>query len=102
MVEALAHFSKDVLGRHSYVLEGEQRGVRGMHPELLEALLADHAGGVHVHEEEREAVVAGVGVGLRHEHDVVRAMAIGDERLGAVDHVLVAVAYRARLDAGDV
>ena len=59
-------------------------------------------GRVHRHEEEREAVVAGVRVGLRDEHDDVGAVAVGDVRLRAVDDVLVAVAHRARLDAGDV
>ena len=73
-----------------------------MHAELLELLLADHAGAVHRHEEQREAVVAGVGVGLRDEHDHVGAVAVGDVGLRAVDDVVVAVLDRARLDAGDV
>ena len=59
-------------------------------------------GRVHRHEEQREAVVAGVGVGLGDEHDHVRAVAVGDVRLRAVDDVLVAVAHGARLDRGDV
>ena len=88
--------------RDAHVLEGEQRGVGGVHAELLELLLADHAGRVHVDEEEREAVVAGVRVGLRDEHDEVGAVAVGDVGLRAVDDVLVAVAHGARLDAGDV
>ena len=59
-------------------------------------------GGLLVDDEQREAVVAGVGVGLRHEHDEVGARAVGDERLRAVDDVVVAVAHRARADSGDV
>jgi hypothetical protein len=59
-------------------------------------------GQVHVDEEQREAVVAGVGVGLGDEHDEVGAVAVGDVGLRAVDDPLVAVAHRARLDAGDV
>ena len=54
------------------------------------------------HQEQGEAVVAGVRVGLRDEHDQVGAVAVGDVGLRAVDHVVVAVAHRARLDAGDV
>ncbi len=102
VVEALADLAEHGGGRDAHVLEGQQRRVGGVHAELLEALLADHAGRVHRHEEEREAVVAGVRVGLGDEHDHVGAVAVGDVGLGAVDDVLVAVAHRARLDAGDV
>src|SRR4029078_10373110 len=58
VVEALAHLAEGRRCRHADVLEGEERGVRGVHAELLEALLARDAGRVHVDEEEREAVVA--------------------------------------------
>ncbi len=102
VVEALADLAEHGVRRHAHVLEREQRGVRGVHAELLEPLLPDHALAVHVHEEEREAVVARIRVGLRHEHDVVGAVAVRDEGLRPVDHPLVAVAHRARLDAGDV
>ena len=96
VVEALADLAEHRGVGHAHVLEGQQRGVGGVHAELLELLLADHARGVHRHEEEREAVVAGVGVGLRHEHDDVGAVAVGDVGLRAVDDVLVAVAHGAR------
>ena len=102
VVEALADLAEHRRLRHAHVLEGEQRGVGGVHAELLELLLADHAGRVHRHEEQREAVVAGVRVGLRDEHDHVGAVAVRDVGLRAVDDVLVAVPHRARLDAGDV
>ena len=102
VVEALADLAEHRRRGHAHVLEGQQRRVGGVHAELLELLLADHAGRVHRHEEQREAVVAGVRVGLRHEHDHVGAVAVGDVGLGAVDHVVVAVVDRARLDAGDV
>ena len=102
VVEALALLAEQRVRGHAHVLEGEQRGVRRVHAELLELLLADHAGRVHVDEEEREAVVAGVRVGLRHEHDEVGPVAVGDVGLRAVDDPLVAVAHGARLDAGHV
>ena len=41
-------------------------------------------------------------VGLGDEQEEVGPAAVGDERLGAVDHVDVAVALRPRRDAGDV
>ncbi len=102
VVEALALLAQQRVGGHAHVLEGEQRGVRRVHAELLELLLADHPGRVHVDQEQREAVVARVGVGLGHEHDEVGAVPVGDVGLRAVDHPLVAVAHRARLDAGHV
>jgi hypothetical protein len=102
VVEALADLAEHRRVRHADVLEGEQRGVGGVHPQLLQLALANHAGGVHGDDEEREAVVAGVGVRLRHQHDAVRTVAVRDERLGAVDHVLVAVAHGAGLDARHV
>ena len=71
-------------------------------PELPQLLLAHHARQVHVDQEQREAVVARVRVGLGDEHDEVGPVAVGDVGLRAVDDVLVAVAHRARLDARDV
>ena len=50
----------------------------------------------------RAAVRAGFGVRLDEQRDEVGARAVGDERLLAVDDVVVAVALRDRLDAGDV
>ena len=94
MVEALADLAQDGRLGHAHVLEGQQRGVGGVHAELLQALLADHARQVHRHQEQGEAVVAGVGVGLGDEDDRVGAVAVGDVGLGAVDHVLVAVLSR--------
>ena len=43
-----------------------------------------------------------VGIGLRDQNAEVGSRRVGDERLGAVDHVLVAVADRRRADPGDV
>ena len=73
-----------------------------MHAELDQLLLAYDARRVHVDQEEREAVVSGIGVGLGHQHDEVGTVAVGDERLGPVDDVLVTVAHRSRLDPRDV
>ena len=44
----------------------------------------------------------GIGVGLRHQEDEVRPGPVGDERLRALDHVLVAVADRLGADPRDV
>ena len=55
-----------------------------------------------VDHEQGDPVVACVRVGLRHQNDVVGAEAVGDEGLGAVDHVLVAIADCGGSDGGDV
>ncbi len=102
MVEALAHLAEHGGGGHAHVLEGEQRGVGGVHAELLELLLADHSRGVHRHEEQGEPVVAGLRVGLGDEHDHIGAVAVRDVGLGAVDDVVIAVSDGAGLDAGDI
>ena len=94
VVEALADLAEHGALGHAHVLEGQQRRVGGVHAHLLQLLLADHAGQVHVDDEQREAVVAGVGVGLGDEHDEVGAVAVGDVGLRAVDDVLVAVLDR--------
>jgi hypothetical protein len=102
VVEAAADLAEGGARGDADVLEGEERRVGRVHPELLEALLAHDAGKVHVDEEEREAVVAGVRVGLRDEHDEVGPVAVRDVRLRAVDDEVVAVPRRPGADAGDV
>src|SRR3954467_1671797 len=58
VVEALADLAEDGVAWDTDLGEREQRGVGGVHAQLLEALLADDARQVHVDQEEREAVVA--------------------------------------------
>ena len=93
VVEALAVLAEQRGRRDADVLEREQRGVGRVHAELLAASSRGSTPGASIgDEEQREAVVAGVGVGLRDEHDHVGAVAVGDVRLRAVDDALVAVA----------
>ncbi len=49
--------------------------------------------------EQADPLVAGVGVGAAHHDDEVAHDPVGDERLGAVEHVVVALVDRARADA---
>ena len=108
VVEALALLAEQALGRDADVLEGELAGVGGVHPHLLQLGRDAEAGHLlavlvaQVDDEQGDAVVALLRVGLGDEDDEVGARAVGDEGLGAVDHVLVAVADRGRADAGDV
>jgi hypothetical protein len=79
-----------------------------VHPHLLQLGGDGEAGHVlavlvaQVDDEERDPGVALVGVGLADENDEVGPGAVGDEGLGAVDDVFVAVADRRGADAGDV
>jgi len=48
---AAAHLAEDRRVGHAYILEGQECRVRGVHPELLQALLPDHPRKVHRHQE---------------------------------------------------
>ncbi len=52
VVEALADLAQDGRGGHADVLEGQERRVRGVHPQLLELLLANHSWRVHRHQDQ--------------------------------------------------
>ena len=62
----------------------------------------EHAGQRRVDDEQRDAAVAGVGIGLHDEREEVRACSVRDEHLAAVDAPDVAVADAPRPDRGDV
>jgi hypothetical protein len=57
---------------------------------------------LQIDQEERDSVVALLGVGLCHQQDEVRPRSVGDERLRARDQVVVAVLHRLGADAGHV
>jgi hypothetical protein len=61
VVEALADLAEHRGVGHAHVLEGEQRGVEACMPSFSSFFSRITPGRVHRHEEEREAVVAGVG-----------------------------------------
>jgi len=89
VVEALADLAEHVLGRHPDLLEGELRGVGGVHAHLLQ-LPRDLEPGyevsvlvAQVHQEQGDALVARIGVCLRHQEDEVGPHPVGDEGLGA-------------------
>ena len=76
--------AEQVLLRDEHVVERDQRGVGRVPAELLD-LRGLVAGLVGVDEEERDAAVAALGRRLRGEHDEVRAHAVRDEHLRAVE-----------------
>ncbi len=67
-------------------------------PELLEILAAPKSLAVAFDQEERDALGAGLGVGLGGQHQQIAELAVGDEDLLAIDHVIVAITDGARAD----
>ena len=102
LAEALALGDEQVLDRHARVVEEELRRVLRVHADLLEVAAALEARRVALDDEHADALVALRRVGLDRGHEQVAVDAVRDERLRAVDDVVVAVADRLRLDAGEV
>ena len=99
--EALAlGVAEQVLGRHAHVVEEQLGGVLAVHADLVEQLAAREPLEVvaGLGDDQRHAGGAVFAAGLRGDDQQVAVLAVGDEGLGAVDHVLVAVALGARLD----
>ncbi|MNF12811.1 hypothetical protein D3C80_2144390 [compost metagenome] len=69
-----------------------------MHADLVQALAAAEARGVHIDHEQRNALGAFAAISLRHHQHHVAGLAIGDEGLGAIDDVLVALLDRTGTD----
>ena len=102
MVEALALLAQQVRAGHPDVLEVQLGGVGGVQAHLVELAAAGEALHAALDDQQREALVAGIGIGAGHDDDQVGVDARGDERLGAVEDPVVAVAHRRGLDAGQV
>ena len=99
-VEAAALLAEQRVVSHRDVLERDLGGVGRVPAELLERPRGDALAGLD--HEERQRPVAGLRP-RPHRGDVeVRAHAVGDERLGAVDDPAAVDALGARADGGDV
>ncbi len=92
-----------VVHRHAHAVEEELAGVLRLQAHLVEPAPAPKARrgvalaqGVGLHHDQRRALGAERLVGLAHHDDDVGVLAVGDEGLGPVDHVVVAVAHGAR------
>ena len=89
--EAAPDLAEDIAGRHAHVLKDHLARVVGSVAELV--LLGDHAvaGVVGGRDERGHAPLAGARIGHRHDHRHIGGRSCGDERLVAVEDVLVAV-----------
>ena len=99
--EALAFLVAEQVGRrHAHVIEEQLRRVVRLEPDLVEVAAALEAFDlVGLDHDQRGALGALRRIGLGHHDDQVGKLAVGDEGLGTVDAVLVAVLLGARLDA---
>src|SRR6185503_4725549 len=105
LVEAPALLAQEVLSRHAHGLEGQLGGVGGAHAHLVELAAHRESGRGALHQEHGDALVALLllpGIETRSDEVEVGHGAVGDEHLGAVQHVVVAVAHRAGLDGRHV
>ncbi len=100
-LETLA-FAADAVGdRHTAILEHHHGGRLRFPAEFLFRRAVGQAGRALLHHDAGNAARAGFA-GARHHHVNVGDAAAGDEGLGAVEHVSVAVAARARRKVGGV
>src|SRR5207237_8207986 len=99
LLKPAAFLADDVLRAHAVVLEHQLGGVDALVAELLEAAARGEAR-AFLAEEERHAAMArlGVRVGLGEDREARALDAVRDPGLGAVQHVGVSLAARARAD----
>ena len=97
--EAHALFAEQVLGGHFDVGERQLGGVLPVQTDLVELPSAFEALHVPLDDQQGEALRALVGIGLGHHDHQVGVDAVGDEGLGSVEHVVVALFDRPGLDA---
>jgi hypothetical protein len=91
--EAAARRADHVGRRDPAVLEGQLRGVLRRHAHLLELLALVKAGRAGLDREQRDVLVRAVALlAARRDDAQIAEDAVGDEGLGAVDDVVVAVA----------
>ena len=102
VAEALALLAEQVLDRHARVREGQLGRVLRVLTDLLELARPRKALRSALYDDQADAAVALGRIGLGgHDHEV-GVDPVGDERLGPVEHVVLALADRARAHAGQV
>ena len=100
--EALALFAQQVLLGDDAVLKDQVAGGGAADAHLLLVLAGGEAGEALFHNEGGDAVVALGLVGHGKDHEGVSHVAVGDEALGAVEDVVVALQHRHGLLAGGI
>jgi hypothetical protein len=87
--------AQQAIDGYEHVVEEQLGGILGMHAHFVQhapdAVTRQVFGLDH---DERHAAFAGLGIGLYEEHQQCRQTAVGDEDLGPVDAIGVALADR--------
>ncbi|MNP05848.1 hypothetical protein D3C76_978090 [compost metagenome] len=95
-VEALAFdAAEQAVDRDFDVIEEHFRGVCRLHADFVQALAAAETRQRGVDQEDRDALGTALWIGLRDHRDHVAHLAVGNEGLGTIDNVLVALLHRA-------
>ena len=100
--ESHSHFTKHVVSGDLDIVEEQLCGVLGVHPEFVQiapSLETFHSTFQH---QQRKATVTRIGVGAHGGDHHVAVDAVGDERLGAIDHPCVSPFHRGGLDSGNI
>ena len=100
--EALPFLAEQLVGRHAAVVEDDFARVAGAHAELVLFLAGRHARRPVFDDEGRDAAMSLRPVGHGDDDHHAADPAVGDERLGAVDHPRLALARGRRPHAGGV
>src|SRR4030095_14069605 len=100
--KSLALLSQQVSCGHEDIVEEQFRRVLRLHAEFFQIPAALEAGPVALDDEQRNALCAGMAVGLGRQYDEVAKLAVGNEDLLAVDDEIVAVTGGAGPDCLEV
>src|SRR5690606_19856902 len=96
--EALALAAEQVRCRHPHLVEEELGRVLCLEPQLLQSPALREPRGALLDHDQARALRALVGIGLDDDDDEVAVVAVGDVGLGAIEHVVVAIAPRRGAD----
>ena len=99
---AAALLADDGAGRHAHVVEHHLARVRQAKAHLVLLGAGGKARCAPVDEKARDTASASGRVGLGEDHVDARDRAVGDEGLGAVQHILVALAHRRGAHGGHI
>src|ERR1700722_5958391 len=102
VIEAASLLAQQIRRRHPHVLEGQFGGVLVVQPHLFELASAAETLHARLDDQQREALLAGFGVGTAHHHHQVAVDTRRDESLGAIDDPVVTIADRRGANTGQV
>ncbi|MNJ44910.1 hypothetical protein D3C77_399830 [compost metagenome] len=93
------HAAQQVFLRYPDVVEKQHGGVLGVQADLAQRLGAAEAGAVGFDQDQRDVLGALAGVaGLGDHHHDIAVAAVGNERLGAIEDIVITLEHGAGLD----